>query len=149
MTNALHLRGIPSGLIPAEDGSMRLRLLPPSPEGFRRLAIVLSIATFLLMMGHWVRDEQKAEGGLIALESEHYMNQKQRCLDESAKFDVDACIEAAWQESGKTGQEIYRWHVENLPAWIMLSLFAGFCGFLTALCTRTVGWVALGFTKRT
>jgi hypothetical protein len=82
---------------------MRLRLLPPSSYGFRRLAKVLALVAFLANIGYWVNDTSKAEDTFIKIDAQISVSRENQCIEDHTltPSERQACI----AESDKTYRE--------------------------------------------
>jgi hypothetical protein len=129
---------------------MRLRLLPPSTEGFRRISIVLAIVTFLGLMGWRNRDDSMERERHANIYIENYLEEEQRCWREEPAAQAQACVDRA-NEVEQRGLHLLYDHPlkEKLESWAIYSIAALFCAYLAALCARTLGWIALGFNRPT
>jgi hypothetical protein len=129
---------------------MRLRLLPPSTEGFRRISIVLAIVTFIVLMSWWIRDDAIVRDGIASAYIETYLEEEQRCWKEEPAAQAQACVDRANEAEQRGFHRLFD-HLlrENLKSWALYSIRALFLAYLAALSARTLGWIALGFSRPT
>ena len=131
---------------------MRLRLLPPSSYGFRRLAKVLALVAFLVNIGYWVHDTEKTETSFIHIDAERSVRQENLCTEDHTRTpsETRTCID----DADKT---LSRRYVVTSPLWetwreilvtlIIFTICGVFWSFVVALIVRTMGFIALGFTR--
>jgi hypothetical protein len=130
---------------------MRLRLLPPSSEGFIRMAKVVAIVTFMGVVIYSVHYMSQFESGIIQENSVIAMHERSRCYDDrraQTTADIEACLAQAQANFDIGVHDIQHHRLADIAeTWGFYLVAASFWSFLAALAIRTIGWVALGFSR--
>ncbi len=123
---------------------MRVRLLPPSSDGFIRMARVAAVVTFLGVVIYLVRDTQQFQHRLVEHYAQRYVEQRDRCTIEN----YAGCEKQADDEFHDDANRVVHpgWNLEIL-GWIFYTSRGLFWGSLVLLGVRTIGYVALGFSR--
>jgi predicted nuclease with RNAse H fold len=81
--------------------SMRIRLLPPSTEGFRRLAKAMAVVAFAATIAYWVHDHSKWQAHMLKTFEDINRDLDQACIAIAASAKSQECLavsEKAFQE---------------------------------------------------
>lgn len=125
-----------------------MRLLPSCSEGFRRLAFVACIVTFLSVFGLLVKgyvDDIQAGRDLCA---QIHLENESRCNGQSVS-DKQACIDKADKGEVVCTKGAARTTAERFETWGIYAVVALVFAYFAALVVRILGWIAAGFGRRT
>jgi hypothetical protein len=127
---------------------MRIRLLPPSSEGFLRLAKAVAIVAFIATIVFCVRDTSRWQSERVKTFRDIHSLQDQMCLDFPGSPKLHECLAASAKVYDDGVAAIYErsWPV-TLKSWGSYTGWGLAGAYIAALCTRTLGWIALGFRK--
>jgi hypothetical protein len=127
---------------------MRIHLLPPSSEGFRRLAKAIAVVTFMVTIGYLLHDHAKWQASLLNTFADIHRTRDQVCLDKVSPGEPHDCLAASEKAYQEGISAVYErsWPVA-LQTWGSYAVWGLVGAYIAALCIRTLGWIALGFRK--
>jgi hypothetical protein len=122
------------------------RIFPKCGEGFRRISIVVAIATSLLVFTKLERTDTDDIASRHKVCYDDFARHYEDCTS-SGKMDRQACYEMASKKSSDCIASINnRTWSDILGYWGLFAIGGLICAYLAALGVRTIGWVALGFS---